>query len=824
MQNIEVDVIVDEDVETDTTTVRQRLFKKLPFVGKLSYWIFFLTIVFLPLFVLPSSWGFQLEFAKKLLFSTGILVSFALWLITRLEDGQVVFPGGIVAWSGLAVVASYLISSMLSVSYKLSLFGIGYENDTFIAIVLFFMSLFLASIFFESKDRLGRYVVALMSILAIIGLLQIVQIFWPGTIFAGNALINFVGKFNDLGIIFGFSTILSLLILELTPILSAWVNRGVQTLLLISLFIVGVVNYDLIWAIIGVFSLIVSIYSLVYGKFLNVTDDVDAEGSGSAHQSSWAKHIIMRPSFIVLLISVLLSFSSNSIGSFLGKYGIFQLEVRPSWQSTIEVARKTMQTNLLFGSGPNTFSGEWAALKPEAVNSTVFWNADFNVGFGRIPSSAVTLGLVGILSFGLFLLAIIFLGIRAVMRSDLTWYDQLVLFFSFILTLYLWSFSIFYVTDTVVLSLTFILTGIFLASLASSGLIKNYEFSFFNNPRLGFISILILVILIVSTVSGAYLLGKKFVAIYNFQHGLYSANNIGNAALAENYFVKAINLDEQDLYYRSLSDLYTLELKSLLTNQTNLPKETLLARLQTVLSSAAGSARRATELDPNNYLNWMTLARVGQTVVPLKDVVAGSYDLAFNSYNKALALTPQNPNIYLSLGQLELAKGDVAQAKIYINQALDKKNNFTDALFLLSQVEANQGDVNGAIKQAEQAALLSPQDVGVLFQLGFLKYLDKDYSGSIDALFRAVTIQPNYSNAKYFLGLSYSKVGKVSEAISEFQKIALLNPDNQEVKSILINLQAGRGALENVAAPKNEPKEPGKRSKLPLQDSKTVTN
>ena len=66
-----------------------------------------------------------------------------------------------------------------------------------------------------------------------------------------------------------------------------------------------------------------------------------------------------------------------------------------------------------------------------------------------------------------------------------------------------------------------------------------------------------------------------------------------------------------------------------------------MARLQAVLSSAAGSAERL-RVDKNNYLNWMTLARVGQAVVPLKDVVAGSYDLALNSYNKALAITPQN--------------------------------------------------------------------------------------------------------------------------------------------------------------------------------------
>ena len=162
MQDVEVDIIVDEAVEEDVSS-RRRFLSKLPVIGKSSYVIFFLTIALLPFFVLPSGWGIQIEFAKKFLFSSGILLSFALWLITKLEDGRLKFPGGLVFWTGLAVLASYLISALLAPSLKLSLLGVGYENDTFIAIVLFFIALFLASTFFESKERLGRYFATLMS-------------------------------------------------------------------------------------------------------------------------------------------------------------------------------------------------------------------------------------------------------------------------------------------------------------------------------------------------------------------------------------------------------------------------------------------------------------------------------------------------------------------------------------------------------------------------------------------------------------------------------------------------------------------------------------
>ncbi|GAI09342.1 unnamed protein product, partial [marine sediment metagenome] len=63
---------------------------------------------------------------------------------------------------------------------------------------------------------------------------------------------------------------------------------------------------------------------------------------------------------------------------------------------------------------------------------------------------------------------------------------------------------------------------------------------------------------------------------------------------------------------------------------------------------------------------------------------------------------------------------------------------------------------------------------------------------------RAVELSPAYSNARYFLGLIYDRKGKTQEAIKQFEVIAGLNPENQEVKKILSNLKAGKPALEGI--------------------------
>jgi tetratricopeptide (TPR) repeat protein len=829
MQDIDIDVTVDDVPEVEiyeedeSEAPRGRFFSKIPFIGKVSYFVFFLTIMLVPIFFLPSSWGFQLEFSKKLLFSSGILLSFTLWLVTRLEDGRIIFPGGAIFWSGLSLIASFLVSSVLSSSAGVSLLGLGNENDTFIAIVIFFISMFLSATLLDSMERLSKFFTGLIAVASVVGLIELIQIVSPWKLLSGGVLANNIGKWNDLGVFFGLALLLSVVSLELQPFYSRGLKKAFWFLSAVSLFALAVVNYNLVWGVVGAFSLIVLVYSLAHSGMFGPQESFDEEDDvADQPRRGGMLGLITRPSFVALALSAIFFFGSNVAGSVLGKYGIYQLEVRPSWQSTVEVAKASMSKNLYFGSGPNTFSNEWASSKPDAVNSTVFWNTDFSVGFGRVPSFAVTLGLLGLITAGLFLVSLLYYGLRALMASFDNLSDHFIILSSFVATFYLWSFSLFYVTDTVILVLTFVSTGIFLSALARAGLIRTYEFSFLNSPRLGFISVLMIVVLIISVLSGGYLMTRKFGALYSFQRGLYNFNTSGNLDQAESAIKTALGLDEQDLYYRSLSEIYMIKLRNILNSPaSDKSKETLFNELQVNLSSAAASARRATEINPGNYLNWMTLGKVGETVLPLKDVIAGSYDLAATSYGKALSLNPKNPNIYLSFAQLEAAKGDVAKAKDYINQALTKKSNFTAALFLASQIEASQGNLANAITRAEQAIVFSPGDVGVLFQIGLLKYMNKNYSGAAEALKSAVSVQPNYSNAKYFLGLSYSKLGQTENAIKEFEEISTLNPDSQEVKNILKNLKAGRGALENIVVnpPKSDKeKEPEKRSKLPVKE------
>ncbi len=137
---------------------------------------------------------------------------------------------------------------------------------------------------------------------------------------------------------------------------------------------------------------------------------------------------------------------------------------------------------------------------------------------------------------------------------------------------------------------------------------------------------------------------------------------------------------------------------------------------------------------------------------------------------------------------------------------------------MLSQVTAAQGNLKDAIIAAQVATELNPQQSILFFQLGLLHYNNKDYVAAAKALETALTLQLDYANAQYFLGLSYVRLNNISGAIEQFNKLAQSNPDNQEVAFILSNLRAGRSPFADAKPPVTPT--PEKRSSLPIKEKK----
>ncbi len=235
-----------------------------------------------------------------------------------------------------------------------------------------------------------------------------------------------------------------------------------------------------------------------------------------------------------------------------------------------------------------------------------------------------------------------------------------------------------------------------------------------------------------------------------------------------------------------------------LFNDKTITQSDAQAKFQALLGSAITAAQNGVNEDKTNYQNYLELGRVFEAVVPLN--IQGAYDKAKEAYNQALVLNPQNPQIDLVLARLEVANKNNKAAKDLIASALKLKNDYADAFFLLLQIQISENDVDNAIQSASAVATLSPSDPGIFFQLGLLLYTKKDYANATLSFERAVSLNAQYANAKYFLGLSYYLTGQKDKSLQQFKDLLATNPDNADVKSAIANLEAGKSPIPAPAA------------------------
>jgi tetratricopeptide (TPR) repeat protein len=770
----------------------------------ISKYILLILTFLLPIFFIPNT-IFPFQFGKILVVSLGTILAFIFWVIHQLKVGKLTLPRPLILPITASILLIGLVSAFLSGSFMESVFGSGSEMDTLFFTLMLFMLLFTASqVFNSSRSVLGFYL-TLFASFAVLVLYQTLRVF-VGVDFLdfgilNNSTSNLLGRWNDLGVIFGFSALVSVVALEFfTP------TKLMKILLYISIFLslafTVIVNSFIVWIVLGILSLALFVYLFFKRNSKNVlTENIPKR-----------KKKISVLSIAVLVLSIIFIFVRPQVGELISeRFDISQIEARPSLTSTIGVAKATLNKNPGFGVGPNRFAIEWGLNKPLQVNNTIFWNVNFNYGIGVIPTSIITYGILGFLAWVIFLGLLIFLGIRALFSDIEDSISRFVIVSSFIGTLYLWIFAIVSVPGIVVITITFLTTGIFLASLSYEGLLKTRTISFSDDSKIGFASVFILITFLIGNLGLGYAITGRYISFVHTQKALAAVNLDRNLDSALNSMDKALSLAKTDNNYRFMSQVHIARLRDLLNEDLSGSEESLI-KFQEILGFAILNAQTATEIDSEDYRNWMALGNIYEAVISLG--IEGSYESAREAYEKAKEVNPTNPSVDLALARIEVLNGNNEVARVHIFASLQKKNNYLDPIYLLSQIEINEGNIIEATRAVEAASIINPNDITTFFQLGFLKFSLRDFEGAILALERSISLSPPYSNAKYFLGLSYYSVGRVEDAIVQFEDIEELNPDNEEVKTILDNLRNGQAPFLNIIKP-----DTGTIEELPVQES-----
>jgi tetratricopeptide (TPR) repeat protein len=235
-----------------------------------------------------------------------------------------------------------------------------------------------------------------------------------------------------------------------------------------------------------------------------------------------------------------------------------------------------------------------------------------------------------------------------------------------------------------------------------------------------------------------------------------------------------------------------------ITQQTGGDQKALQQQFQTTLQNVIVAGQAAVQKNPADYRPFFLMGQVYDLLNALK--VEGAFEQASTTYLAALTRNPSNPAITLALARLAAAHGDAAGTEAYLRASLTQKQNYTDAILFLVQLNVANNDLNSAVQAAQAAVQSAPGVAPIWFQLGLLYYAGNDTKDAIAPLEQAIKIQSDYANAKYYLGLSYYAQNRQVEAEQLFQDLAKGNPDNQEVSKIILNMQAGKPALDGVAS------------------------
>ncbi len=785
------------------------------FSDSILKWIVLGLTFLLPVFFIPGQ-TVAPEFSKMILLEVMVLFATFAWALGRLGEGRVILPKSTLLGVSALLVVTFIASALLSPAPIVSFFGSGYDIGTVNTFIVLFLLMFLSSGLFADRNRVLMLYLAFVASASLLIVYQLLRrAFGADFLTMGGAFTSDVstpvGKWNDFASMIGALEVLVLSTLYFFP-----GNRAIKIpgyiLSIVGIYFLLLIDFTVLWVILSVILAGLLALAIYEGEKEHKQARALAHSEGREHRHRPAHKRL--PGHLPLLATILLVISlvyatglstvpwgsqnatiATMVGKALSAAPYSEVVLTP--KSTYEVVSGTLKDSPLLGTGPNRFAQGFLVHKTSDINRTPFWDTAFDFGLGRIPTYFGTTGLIGTILWFVFVLLLI---VKARHILELFRKDRIAAYIStslFVLTLYFWALAFFYLPNIAIFSLAFVFAGALIAFLSGEGMVKHYDARFSEARRASFVFTPIIIVLLVGTVAGSYMLYRQVSSLVAY-HEAQLAIAKGDIDQAEKALVSAEGYAKRDIYLRSLSNVALLRLTRLSSEQ--LPQAEFQAKANQFIALARTNAEDAVNLDPTNFENYLQLGGVYDTLGSLG--IQGTAEPARTNYEKALSLNPKSPRVLFVLARLEYISGDKAKAKEYLVRALAERPNYLEAVSFFVQLELQDKNMDEAIAILKNAINAEPTNFLLHFALGYLDYSKKDFQSAIAEFEGAVILNPVYADAKYFLGLSYYQVGRKDEAIQQFSDVQTLNPDNKDVTKILSNLKAGRSPFsEGYSAP-----------------------
>jgi Tfp pilus assembly protein PilF len=148
-------------------------------------------------------------------------------------------------------------------------------------------------------------------------------------------------------------------------------------------------------------------------------------------------------------------------------------------------------------------------------------------------------------------------------------------------------------------------------------------------------------------------------------------------------------------------------------------------------------------------------------------------------FRKCLDLNPHFDQAMTGLSHALLMQGDSDAAKQWVDKALEYNPQNHLAWYARALID-QKTDKHAAAADFEKAIEIEPNFAPVRRDFGMLQFQAKNYGSAAEQLAKAIELGVHDAGIYNFLGISYSRTGRLQNAVASYQQALKLNPDLAE--------------------------------------------